>query len=337
MVKPMQIHAENGGFPEPPVGEPQRLVRAQHAACGNETRVRLPSAVPARTVRRVVCQTCSATYECDGAEELGLMSPQEAASYQPPLAPPSGLAVAFARLRELARPSLRRPNLPWTAPSLDSRIWRYGSAAVAALAVIAILALIQGGDETPTTVSAGGAEAAGGPVQGGDGEPAGTQARFVTEPGFSMALPPGWQKSAPGDGAAFAAQTVVGNAEATLWIDNDPALSFKEFEERSILALESLAGSSPDVVERVAAPTLAGSMVRLRVAPPAGPAYEVTLRAAGPYRYYLVTTLEPNASEQAAEGVALIHGSLLPEPSRSVAVPSAAVPGEATPSTEPSP
>ena len=332
MVKPMQTPAENGGFPEPPAGEPQRLVRARHAACGNETRVRLPSALPARTVRQVVCRTCSATYECDGAEELGLMSPQEAASYQPPPAPPSGLAVAFARLRALARPSL-----PWNMPSLDSRIWRYGSAAVAALAVIAILALIQGGDETPTAVTAGGAEAAGGPVQSAAGEPAGTQARFVTEPGFSMALPPGWQRSAPGGGAAFAAQTVAGNAEATLWIDNDPTLSFKEFEQRSILALESLAGSSPEVVERIAAPTLAGSMVRLLVAPPAGPAYEVTLRAAGPYRYYLVTTLEPNASQRAAEGVALIHGSLLPEPSRSVEVPSAPVPGEATPSTEPSP
>ena len=334
MLKRMHTHADNGGFPEPPAGEPQRLVRARHAACGSETRVRLPSALPARTVRQVVCQTCSATYECDGAEELRLMTPEEAASYRQPPAPPSRLAVALARFPELRRPNLRLPDLP----SLDSRIWRYGSVAIAAAAVIAILALIQGGDERPATVASGSAEGGGATTTAGSvGDPASTQARFVTEPGFSGVLPAGWERTATDGGAAFSAQTVAGNADATLWIENDPTLSFKEFEERSIVALESLAGSMPEVVERIAAPTLAGSIVRLRVAPAGSPAYEVTLRAAGPYRYYLATTLEPNASEQAAEGVALIHGSLVPEPAENVEIQSAPLPQETAPATEPAP
>src|SRR4029079_16380487 len=38
----------NGGFPEPPPSMSVRIVAAKHEACGKSTRVRLPSAVPAR-------------------------------------------------------------------------------------------------------------------------------------------------------------------------------------------------------------------------------------------------------------------------------------------------
>ena len=88
----------------------------------------------------------------------------------------------------------------------------------------------------------------------------------------------------------------------TLWVERDAGLSFQEFEARSLDQLEALAGSAR-VVERVAAPTPEGTVVRLAAdAPPNSPAYEVTLRAAGPYRYYLATTVQPDASKGAVDG-----------------------------------
>jgi hypothetical protein len=38
----------------------------------------------------------------------------------------------------------------------------------------------------------------------------------------------------------------------------------------------------------------------------------VTLRASGPYRYYLATTLQPDATDTPREGTDLIHGSFVP-------------------------
>ena len=58
----------NGGFPEPPFGVPVRVVGAAHEACGNETRVRIPGALPAQAVRRVVCGHCARPFECDAYE-----------------------------------------------------------------------------------------------------------------------------------------------------------------------------------------------------------------------------------------------------------------------------
>ena len=76
--------------------------------------------------------------------------------------------------------------------------------------------------------------------------------------------------------------------------------------------LKGLAGSAR-VVERVAAPTADGTIVHLAADAPAGsPQYEVTLRAGGPYRYYLATTVQPDASDRAADGAELIHGSFQP-------------------------
>jgi hypothetical protein len=66
--------------------------------------------------------------------------------------------------------------------------------------------------------------------------------------------------------------------------------------------------------DRVAAPTADASIVTLAAdAPPNTPRYEVTLRASGPYRYYLATTVQPDASAAAADGVDLIQGSFLPQ------------------------
>jgi hypothetical protein len=64
----------------------------------------------------------------------------------------------------------------------------------------------------------------------------------------------------------------------------------------------------------VPAPTPAATIVRLAADAPAGePTYEVTLRAAGPYRYYLATSVQPAAGEQATAGAELIRGSFTPE------------------------
>jgi hypothetical protein len=61
---------ENGGFPEPPPGEPVLVVRCSHLACGAETRIRLPGSFPASAVRRVVCAGCATPYETATVEEL---------------------------------------------------------------------------------------------------------------------------------------------------------------------------------------------------------------------------------------------------------------------------
>ncbi len=53
----------------------------------------------------------------------------------------------------------------------------------------------------------------------------------------------------------------------------------------------------------------------------------MTLRAAGPFRYYLATTVQPGASRQASEGADLIHGSFVPEPEGGGDVETGAAPG----------
>jgi hypothetical protein len=97
---------DNGGFPVPVAGEAIRLVRCEHEACGAQTRVRLPGVLPAKVVRRVVCDGCRQPFECDYVLDAGIMAP-------------GGLA----------------PKLP--------RVWRFLSVPVAAALVIGALLLIQ--------------------------------------------------------------------------------------------------------------------------------------------------------------------------------------------------
>ena len=96
----------NGGFPVPVAGEPIRLVRCQHEACGAETRVRLPAVLPARVVRRVVCDGCGQPFECDYVLDAGVIAP-----------------------------GVPAPQLP--------RVWRFLSVPVAAALVVGGLLLIQ--------------------------------------------------------------------------------------------------------------------------------------------------------------------------------------------------
>jgi hypothetical protein len=105
----------NGGFPEPPAGEAVRLVRCEHVACGAATRVRLPSVLPAKVVRRVVCTGCRRPFDCDQVLDVGVAQP--------------------------ARPT--RTQAPGGLVSPDGLAWRFLSVSVAAALVMGALALIQ--------------------------------------------------------------------------------------------------------------------------------------------------------------------------------------------------
>lgn len=290
----VEREALNGGFPEPPPGGWVRVVRAEHDACGGETRVRLPGHVPTGAVRRVICQSCAQPFEAPVVEEVEVLEP-------PPL--PRSL-----------------PALPDWLRDPGSRGWRVLSIALGAIAVIVALMAIRGSDEPGTPFdsaggvpgAAGGAGARAAGKAAGAGGDAGHSADLVRESSFSLALPPGWQRTGASGGATFAAAAPGGEADATLWVERDPKLDVPSFEARSLDQLRSLAGSA-HVVERVAAPTAEGTVARLAAdAPEGSPSYEVTLRSSGPYRYYLSTTVQPDASRQAVDGAALIHGSFVP-------------------------
>ncbi len=279
------------------------MVRAEHDACGRDTRVRLPAHVSPAAVRRIVCHGCAEPFDPPAVEEVEVLAP-ELASMPRPSVP--------------ARPRLPRPqigvSLPEWAHDPRSRAWRLAPIPVAVIAVIAGLMLLQGGskerdtpfaDAAPATPEAPARERSG----RADSKPGG--ASFVRESSFSLALPAGWERTGPG-AATFAAATDAGDADATLWVERDDALSFQEFEARSLETLRALAGSAR-VVERVAAATPEGTVVRLAADnPPGSPAYEVTLRASGDYRYYLATTVQPDASDDAVDGAELIRGSFVP-------------------------
>ncbi len=316
----------NGGFPEPPESEPVRVIAARHAACGEATRVRLPETVPARAVRRLRCAGCEQAFEAERVEEIGVEEPAAvaatAAATVPPASPPP--------------PSPPRPRLP-KLPSLpafpklnpESRSWRLASIPIAAALVVGGLLLLQGdGDEQPSRDAltptgtpapappAGGADQGGAQKGGGaqgDGSNASAKTKLVRGSSYSLALPAGWERVDPTGGATFAAVAGDGGADVTLWIEENPELDFPTFINQSLDQLETLAGSAR-VVERVPAPTPEATVVVLAADSPAGqPTYEVTLRVAGPYRYYLATSVQPDASSEAVEGADLVAGSFTPE------------------------
>jgi hypothetical protein len=320
---------ENGGFPEPPPGAVVRVVQAEHSACGHQTRVRLPVHVPPAAVRRVVCNGCATAFETPGAESVEVLASDPVAVESPAQAPAAAIEPAAAPRRRwpgrrrrrwrrrFARPRPTLPKAPSWLRDPGSRAWRLASIPIAAAAVIGGLLLIQGSGEedsaTPFASDAPGASAGGAKGEAKAGKArAGGNATLVREASFSLALPAGWERTPAADGATFAAAADGGDADATLWVEQDAGLSFSEFEARSLDTLEALAGSAR-VTERVTAPTPEETIARLAADnPPGAPAYAVTLRAAGPYRYYLATTVQPDASDEAAKGADLIHGSFQP-------------------------
>ena len=277
----------NGGFPEPPFGMPVRVVRAAHPACGAETRVRIPGAIPARAVRRVVCEHCARPFECEAIDD----ATRDGGGWLPSLPD-----LDFSALR---------PRRPGWLDSPPGRLWHWISIPLAAAAVLGGLWLIQGGDDAaPPAPPAKKAADAG-------------AAELVRQPGWSLALPEGWERTDGPTGSAFAAVSGDGAADATLWIEHDPKMSFSEFEARSLEQLRQLAGSA-EVVEQTTGPTLEKTTSLLEANAPADAGasapYTVTLRASGPYRYYLSTSLEPGAPTESVEQARLIHTSFVPEP-----------------------
>jgi hypothetical protein len=247
--------------------------------------VRLPRELPAKVVRRVVCDGCRQPFECDHVLDVGVVQPTR-------------LTRTQARLT--------RTQVPGWPFHPEGRAWRYLSLPVAAAAVIGVMALIQGSGAPARQPASSTAPAAPEPPFKSAGP------YVVNESSFALALPPGWHRTSPKDGATFAAAPSEGGAEAKLWILLDPKLDLDAFESRSLAQLEALAGSA-QVVDHVTAPTAEGTVVTLGTdSRPGEPAYEVTLRAAGPYRYYLATTVAPNAPREAAEGAELIHSSFVP-------------------------
>lgn len=290
----------NGGFPLPAPGRAERVVESSHASCSGRTRVRLPAVLPARAVRRVVCDHCEETYD---ASEL--------------------VEVRQRRLRLPARPLLAdRVSLP---SALDAR-WL--SLPVAALAVFAVLSLARGDeplpDPTPTTddakVEKGNRAKQAGNAKARRSEapvtrskaPIPADAQLVAESTFSLALPVGWERVTPAAGATFAAVSSDSNADATLWIQNDPKLDMASFEANSLQQLATLAGSA-EVVDREVGPTPEQSSITLapKGAPEGTASYEVVLRAAGDNWYYLATTVQPGAPANSLAGVELIQGSFV--------------------------
>jgi len=268
------------------MGEPVRIVAARHDGCAEATRVRLPHTVPARAVRRVRCAQCSRDFEAEAVREL---------------------------------PS-RESLLDRIDPSSPG--WRLGSVLLAAAAVIGGLLLLRGGSDdepsTPSTPVAAPAAPAGAgkdkPDKGNGGESTASKHNTLVQGStYRLALPAGWERVNPPSGATFKAVAPDGGADATLWIEQDPGLSFDAFVNRSSRQLEALAGTTPEVLDRVPAPNLEDSVVRLSADPPSGqPSYEVTLRAAGDLRYYLAVSVEPDASAEATDGANLISESLTP-------------------------
>jgi hypothetical protein len=267
---------------------------------------------------------------------------------------PQVSAIKLPKLPELKRPAIAGqtatlPKLPrlselklpaWVKVDPGSTRWRIASAALAIVAVLTVLNLVQGDDtvapqlavatdsgkattgDLPSADELRAANADSNEIHGstiptgndGPGGPAGSKdTKLVRGSTYSLALPKGWQRTIPEGNAAFAAQSADGGADAQLWISEDPTLDFPEFIKLSLKQLESLAGSAR-IVERIPGPTPEDTVVRLAAETPDGlPTYEVTLRSAGPYRYYLATSVQPDATPEAADGADLIVGSFTPE------------------------
>lgn len=281
----MRRSSQNGGLPAPPPDLPTRLIGARHDACGTETRARVPRTVPARAVRRLVCERCAVPFE--------------------------------AEVTETPTPGRQGLSLPGpTAP-----VWRWAGVPLAALAVVAGVSLLNGGAgapeqgqrPAPALEVATASQAAGEP---GGGRPRSEGATLVRTSTFTLALPAGWKRVKPAGDAAFAALAPGGGADATLWVERDPSLSFAEFEARSIAQVEAFTGRAPRV-QRSPGPTPERSSFTITARAPAGaPRYVVTGRLAGPYRYYLATTVAADAPAEVEAGAKLIRESFVPEGGR---------------------
>lgn len=243
----------------------------------------------------------------------------------PKVAAPKLSKPKLAKGPNVSLPKISLPSLSLPKFEPDSRAWRLLSVPIAAVLVIAALVLLQGDDEqtaptTPPSVSQTATPAAPPADPGADAtQPAAAtpqgskRTKFVRESSFSVALPKGWERTDPPAGATFSAVAADGGADATLWITEDPKLDFPTFISQSLSQLKTFAGSAR-IIQRAPAATPEGTVVRLGADAPAGqPTYEATLRVAGPYRYYLATSVQPDAAPEVADEAELIFGTFTPE------------------------
>jgi hypothetical protein len=204
------------------------------------------------------------------------------------------------------------------ADALRRRMAISTAAAVAALALVLVVFL--------PAVGAGGlaiAEEIADEAMPTAGEPdSATEDKFLEVGGYSITLPDGWHNSPRPPGAAFAATSGDGLASSTLIIRRNPALDMEGYESRSLRTLEEL-GENAEVIGKIEGDTPEDSSVDLQATVPVGSelvaadqdlasTYRVTLRVAGPYRYYLATTIQPGASEDLLEEAEDLGHSLRP-------------------------
>lgn len=300
--RPRDRATDNGGFPTPPAGEPVRLLRVSHPQCGAQTRVRIPAALPPSAVRRVVCSGCSERFDSISLAESAGAARALGGALQ------SGRDRAGDVGESIRARLVARSEEPSSPGLIQSRWWPWVALPLAALAVFAGVSLLDGSGSAPAPEAVPSAES--GVVEATAG------ARLIERPGFSLVLPRGWKRTDPPGDAAFAARSRDGAADATLWIERAPELSFAQFERRSLDQLEEVA-DDVRIVDRVDGPTLETSIVELRAEAPLAEGvsapYRVTLRAAGDFRLYFVTVTQPGADPALLGDVELLHGSLRPE------------------------
>ncbi len=183
--------------------------------------------------------------------------------------------------------------------------------AMAVLVVVGLALLVSGGGSSDDSTKAASEPAAVTEAPSVINNP-----QFVEEKGFSIALPDTWKRTKPPEGASFAAASEDGLGEATLWVDRNPNLSFSDFIDQSLAGLEGL-GDNAEVTDRVKGPSIETSIAVLSADVPvddgvAGP-YRVTLRAAGPYRYYLATSIGAGAPPRLVADAELLSASFRPQ------------------------
>ena len=198
---------------------------------------------------------------------------------------------------------------------------------VAAIAVFAVLSLLNGDDapapEPTSTAAAAKADKAPAHAEGrregrkrerpGEGcRPGGRPARQPNRPSRSP-CPPAGIASSPRPARPSPRSRPTGPRTRRFGSRTTRKLDFAAFEASSLQQLETLAGSAR-VVERNVGPSVQASSITLapKNVPAGSPTYEVVLRGSGDHWYYLATTHQPSAPADAVAGVDLIQGSFLP-------------------------
>ncbi len=174
--------------------------------------------------------------------------------------------------------------------------------ALAIVLVAGLLAIGGSGEDAPSKAAAATAVAS-----------APVDATLVEERGFTLSMPAGWKRTDAPDGAVFAAESRRAPLERR---SGSNGIDFDGFVDRSLAGLAKL-GEDARVTDRSGGPTIESSAAELRASvaldgQPAGP-YRVNLRAAGPYRYYLATSIQAGAPASLLADAELIGSSLRPD------------------------